>query len=54
MSVCGSIPRERAEYLTRACEGDAELREEVESLIEAYEEDGDVLETAARSRRPTR
>lgn len=38
---------ERAEYLTRVCEGDEELRDEVESLIEAYEEAGDMMETPA-------
>ncbi len=38
-------PEERDAYLTRVCEGDGDLREEVESLIEAYEEAGDLLET---------
>src|SRR3954464_6785322 len=37
---------ERDEYLVRSCEGDADLREEVQSLIDAYEEDGDTLEPA--------
>jgi hypothetical protein len=33
-------PAERAAYLERVCEGDAELLEEVGSLIEAYEDSG--------------
>jgi Tol biopolymer transport system component/serine/threonine protein kinase len=32
-------PAERTAYLTRVCETDSDLREEVESLIEAYEAD---------------
>jgi Tol biopolymer transport system component len=35
---------ERAEYLARQCDGDAELLDEVQSLIEAYEEAGDVFD----------
>jgi Tol biopolymer transport system component/serine/threonine protein kinase len=35
---------EREEYLTRVCEADAELRQEVESLIEAHEEAGDLFD----------
>jgi serine/threonine protein kinase len=38
-------PAERPEYLARVCDGDQELRDEVDSLIEAYEEAGDELET---------
>ena len=37
-------PAERAAYLTRACEGDTEMREEVESLLEAHAATGDFLE----------
>src|SRR5439155_7788894 len=37
-------PDEREEYLTRVCEADAELRQEVESLIEAHEEAGDLFD----------
>jgi hypothetical protein len=37
-------PGERVEYLTRVCDTDSDLREEVESLIEAYESDEDLLE----------
>jgi serine/threonine protein kinase/Tol biopolymer transport system component len=40
----GMAPGEREEYLTRTCEGDPALREEVESLIEAHEEAGDLFE----------
>src|SRR3954447_17839563 len=36
---------ERGAYLTRVCETDSDLREEVESLIEAYESDQEMLET---------
>jgi Tol biopolymer transport system component len=35
---------ERAEYLARQCEGDSELLDEVQSLIDAYEEAGDVFD----------
>ena len=35
---------ERPAYLDRACEGDAELLDEVRSLIEAYEDSGDSFE----------
>ena len=38
-------PAEREEYLTRICESDRELREEVDSLIEAHEAAGDLFET---------
>ena len=36
---------ERPGYLNRICEGDQELREEVESLIEAHEQAGDLFDT---------
>ncbi len=42
---------EREAYLARVCEGDVELREEVQSLIVAYEEGGDALEPV-RPERP--
>ena len=38
-------PHERPAYLTRACEGDTEMREEVESLLEAHAATGELLET---------
>ena len=37
-------PAERAAYLTRACEADTEMREEVESLLHAHEASGEFLE----------
>ncbi len=37
-------PNERIAYLERVCEGDQELSEEVRSLIEAYDETGEVFE----------
>jgi eukaryotic-like serine/threonine-protein kinase len=40
-------PGERDEYLTRVCESDTEMREEVESLLEAYAATGEFLETPA-------
>jgi Tol biopolymer transport system component len=40
----GLAPAERGAYLTRVCETDSDLREEVESLIEAYEADEALLE----------
>ena len=42
---------ERDEYLDRACEGDAELLDEVHSLIAAYEEDGDPSKPRRHRRR---
>src|SRR3954467_5236224 len=38
-------PAERAKYLDSACGGD--LREEVDSLIDAFETDGELLEESA-------
>jgi Tol biopolymer transport system component len=38
-------PGERNVYLTRVCETDPALRDEVESLIEAFDDAGDMLET---------
>ena len=40
-------PAERAQYLSRVCEGDAAMREEVESLIDAHDEAGDLFDTPA-------
>src|SRR5262249_40608264 len=40
-------PGERAEYLTRVCEADTEMREEVESLLEAHAASDEFLETPA-------
>jgi eukaryotic-like serine/threonine-protein kinase len=40
-------PGERSTYLKKACEGDAELRREVESLIAAYERGGSFIERPA-------
>lgn len=37
----------RASFLTRACEGDEALREEVESLLVAYEKDGSFIDSPA-------
>src|ERR1700757_3578591 len=42
-------PEERAAYLTQACGDDAELREEVEQLLEDGERSGNVLDRAAWS-----
>ena len=35
---------ERAAYLERACDGDRELRRQVEALLQAHEQVGDFLE----------
>ncbi len=43
-------PGERAAYLQRMCDGDAELLEEVGSLIEAYEDDGESFEARPQPR----
>jgi len=40
---------ERSGYLDEACAGDADLRAEVESLLEAHDEAGDYLEVPAAS-----
>src|ERR1044072_6318112 len=40
-------PEERPAYLNRICENDQELRDEVESLIAAHEEAGDLFEPAS-------
>jgi len=40
-------PGERDAYLTRVCETDSEMREEVESLLEAHQAGGEFLETPA-------
>jgi eukaryotic-like serine/threonine-protein kinase len=37
-------PRERAVFLDRACGGDAELRQQADSLIAAYEQAGQFLQ----------
>ncbi len=41
----GLKAEDRPAYLNRVCEGDRELHEEVESLIQAHEEAGDLFET---------
>jgi Tol biopolymer transport system component len=41
----GLEAEERLAYLNRVCEGDQELRDEVESLIEAHGQAGDLFET---------
>ena len=40
-------PAERGAYLTRACEDDTEMRQEIESLLEAHEASGEWLEKPA-------
>jgi hypothetical protein len=40
-------PPERPAYLTRACEDDSEMRQEIESLLEAHEASGEWLEKPA-------
>src|SRR5262249_23530512 len=42
-------PRERAAYLDRTCNGDAEFRREVDELIAAAHDAGEFLETPALS-----
>jgi hypothetical protein len=39
-----SVPAERAAYLDQACAGDVALRQEVESLLNAYAQAGDFLD----------
>src|SRR5262249_36416328 len=41
----GLRAEERPTYLDRVCEGDQELRAEVESLMEAHEQAGDLFES---------
>ena len=38
---------ERSSFLAEACRGDAALRQEVESLIRAYEQTGKLIDTPA-------
>src|SRR5258706_6781474 len=38
---------QRAAYLDHACEGDGELRQKVEALLQAHEQVGDFLEQSA-------
>src|SRR5262252_4566882 len=40
-------PEQRSAYLNRACDGDAELRHEIESLLSAYEGSADFMERPA-------
>jgi tRNA A-37 threonylcarbamoyl transferase component Bud32 len=40
-------PEERQAYLEAACQGDIDLRREVESLLESFEKDGSLLEIPA-------
>ena len=42
-------PAQRASFLLRACENDTALREEVESLLSAHEEDGSFIDSPAYS-----
>src|SRR5262249_55049273 len=43
----GLAPPERDEYLKRVCESDVDLRQEVESLIQADDAAGDLFEAGA-------
>src|SRR6476619_5205121 len=45
-------PEDRAPYLEKVCQGDAELRRRVEALLEAYEQSGDFLGRPAAERPP--
>ena len=45
-----ALPRaERAAYLERACDGDGELRQKVEALLEGHEQVGDFLERSPQT-----
>ncbi|HEX6622609.1 MAG TPA: hypothetical protein VF064_02770, partial [Pyrinomonadaceae bacterium] len=46
-AAMGLAPAERAALLDEACTGDAELRREVESLLEAHDRAGDFIEAGA-------
>jgi serine/threonine protein kinase len=46
-AAMGLAPAERAALLEEACAGDAELRREVESLLEAHDRAGDFIEGGA-------
>jgi eukaryotic-like serine/threonine-protein kinase len=45
-------PAERGDYLTRACEDDTEMRQEIESLLDAHEASGEWLEKPALQEPP--
>ena len=40
-------PSERPDFLAKACAGEPELLSEVQSLIDSYEQSGDMLDTPA-------
>src|ERR1700746_1863597 len=40
-------PKERIAFLEEACEGDGDLRKQVERLLKSYEKSGDFLESSA-------
>src|SRR4051812_41720863 len=48
-----SSPRERSAYLDEACGGDAALRQEVQGLLEAHEQQAGVLECPPEGMDPT-
>ncbi len=43
-SCLDAAPTDRSRFLDEACEGDAGIRQEVESLLASYEEAGDFLQ----------
>ena len=46
-SAIAQGPEERSSFISQACSGDAELRNEVESLIAAHEQTGDFIDQPA-------
>ena len=51
-AACERKPGERSAFLDEACASDAELREEVESLLRHHEPEKDLLEDLDRSISP--
>ncbi len=45
-------PKERLAFLEEACEGDRDLRKQVERLVESHEKSGDFLESSAFAEAP--
>ena len=45
-------PKERIAFLEKACEGDRDLRKQVERLVKSHEKSGDFLESSAFAEAP--
>src|SRR5262245_50301865 len=48
-----SSPQDRAAYLNKACDGNSDLRDRLESLLRAYDQAGDFLQEQPQWSQPT-